>query len=190
MMLFRIGDGPSDAGPRLGGRSPAGVSPEDATLKYFLTIPLGRGEDELSVFVDPGYALEHPGQIVSTVGVEVVVHTRSQRANEARSFDSTLSPHPLVPIEEVPDEQEENGEILPSSANKFGGRPYLVRRGGELEAKVSSLESAGFSQCLQIDFPGSEDALVTGDWPVGTGIFHLLLRTQHGQVAWRCFWEQ
>lgn len=189
MKLLRIGEGPSEDGPRLGGRPPRGVCSSNSRLKYFFTVPSDLEFEEVSVFLDPDFGLSNSGKIVQGDGVEVVGHARSQRETEPGHADSALTPHPLMIGAPGPDEQEEEGQVLPHSGSKLGGRAYLVRRGGRLEAQVAELERVGFQQIVQLDFPGAEDAAVGGDWPVGGGLFHLMGRVGERGWEWRCFFE-
>jgi hypothetical protein len=189
---FRIGEGPSTRGPRLGGPAPKGVAPVNKNLRYFLTAPVGDTGTYFSVFSNTASEFifgEAAGQVVANGDVEVLFHSDVERDDASRPWDSELTPHPLLLGDEKPDAQDEDGEVTPSSEHKLGGTPYLVCRGGALESQVSDLLSIGFRQLLQIDFPGADDALVSGDWPCGTGMFHVLIRSTESGYEWRCFWE-
>ena len=50
--------------------------------------------------------------------------------------------------------------------------------------------AAGYLQILQLDFPGGgEDALVSGNWPFGDGMFHLFGKPPFDRDHWRWFFE-
>jgi hypothetical protein len=192
---FVIGEGPSEHGPRLGGVAPEGIKPKVDGLRYFLTVPVDRpGEVMMSVFSDPS---EHfifggnAGKILAGSGVDVAFHGAVGRSKQSNACDSPLTPHPIVLLNEVADAQEEEGgEVVPNSANKLGGDPYLVERAGRLDEEVRQLLASGYRQSLQIDFPSAQDAAVSGDWPFGTGMFHVLTRQTDIGYEWRCFWEK
>lgn len=189
---FSIGSGPSETGPRLGGRAPQSVAPINPRLRYFLTVPLSGSSQEMSIFTDPSSAFVfggNAGRILSGGGIEIAIHDSTGRSPDQTSFDSELSAHPIRVGSVEPDVQDEEGIQRPFSGHKLGGKPYLVKTGGQLEASLQSLIDAGFRQALQIDFPGSEDGPVEGSWPFGTGLFHVMLKITPNEFAWRCFWE-
>ena len=147
----------------------------------------------MSVFTDPSSSFVfggNSGRVLAGGGVEVVFHGAVGRSKGPNAWDSPLSAHPIILCEEELDTQEEEGEVTPRSTHKLGGKPYLVQRGGSLEEEVRALESAGYRQALQIDFPGQQDALLSDPWPFGTGIFHVLIRRTDAGYEWRCFWEK
>lgn len=200
MVPFSIGNGSSEDGPRLGGAAPAGVCPSTNRLKYFLTSPIEPGL-MMSVFVDPAFAFgDGFKRVVDGGGVEVHFHPPTTRGLEPTAWDSELSPHPLVlgtEAEDVEpqDDDESSGDWQedeveePYSSHKLRGVPFLVEQGEDLDMAVRGLLGKGFYQCLQIDFPGHEDGDVSGTWPFGTGLFHVLIRRQRRDIEWRCFWQ-
>ncbi len=194
---FRIGDGPSRSGPRLGGMPPAGVMPTGDVLRYFLTVPLFHAPASgtmVSVFSDPSDRFlfgGNAGRILGREckGIEVSIHPDAPRTDSS-SHASTLTPHPIRLESSIVDVQDEEGMVVPRSGHKLDGAPYLVQRAGRLAHEVRVLAGMGFRQCLQIDFPGADDSSsIAGDWPFGTAIFHVLLRPTGGEHDWRCFWE-
>jgi hypothetical protein len=72
---------------------------------------------------------------------------------------------------------------MPWSGHKLGGRPYFVNRGEPVEQEVNDLLREGYEHVLQMDFPGNDpDAEVSGAWPFGTGMFHVLGRARRGEA--------
>lgn len=187
-----IGDGSSEYGARLGGRSPDGVTPTEPALRYVATFPLSAdGTEEASLFVspDPSFVFGgNMGRILRGSGIGVVRHTKSRRGSGS-PFDSPMSEHPLVLADRDEDETVEEGVAVPYSGHKIGGRPYFVHGEPELEDEVNALLGDGFWQCIQLDFPGGDgDAAVSGPWPFGTGVVHVLCRLD-GAFQWCAFWE-
>jgi hypothetical protein len=96
----------------------------------------------------------------------------------------------LVLGESSPDIVVVEDHLVPYSGHKMGGLPYFVEGEPSLEDPVQGLLRAGFVHLVQIDFPGNEgDADVSGPWPIGTGIIHLLARWNAEQFEWAWFWE-
>lgn len=186
-----IGRGPSDVGPRLGGRPPAGLSPR-WPLKYLLTVPWV-GTQELSVFVDTDPDFIYGDETALPVGAphfDVQLHSPCRRGGPGPN-DSELSEHPLLIGLEVDDigPVDEDGVQQPYSGHKLGGLPFVVHGDVALKKAIEELLEDGFSHALQIEFPGEPEAAVAGPWPFGTGPFHVLVRERAGQMDYRCYWE-
>ena len=100
---------------------------------------------------------------------------------------SGLSAHPLIVQEHLAEDTVLNGEggQLISSAHKFGGRAYCVQE-PELQGAEALLDS-GYVQALQLDFPGSADATVSGDWPFADGIFNLFMHPDESHPVYWAF---
>lgn len=189
-----VGTGASEEGPRLGGRAPNGVIPSGDELRYFFTVPLPDVKGvEVSVFMDMRDTFVFAGtagKVLAGAGIDVVRHAVTARGTEASRHDSEVSEHPLVLGEPRADMTSEDGEEVPFSNHKMGGRPYFVQGEPVLEDEVNRLMASGFVHLAQIDFPGNEgDADVSGSWPVGTALFHVLTRDGSNGFEWRCFWE-
>lgn len=189
---IRIGRGPSDTGPRFGGRAPAGVAPQNHSLKYLLTVPWGKGL-ELSVFVDadPDYIYDDAVLLpCGTPHFEVKLHRECGRGSRSPS-DSAMTEHPLLIDAEMDDlgPIDDDGIQRPYSGHKLGGRPYFVHGDLRLEESVAALRSQGFLHAVQMDFPADPDAKVAGPWPFGNGMFHVLVREVGTEVEAQCFWE-
>ena len=188
-----IGAGRSEEGPRLGGRAPQECAPSSRALRYLVTFPLtADGMEEASLFVDPDPDFVfggNAGKVLQGPQLEVVRHHRSRRCKSS-PFDSPVSEHPLLVADPKSDEVVEDGAAVPYSGHKIGGRPYFVHGEPSLEDEVGSLLAAGYCHCLQLDFPGGEgDAEVSGAWPFGTGLLHVLCNVSGEGFSWRCFWE-
>ncbi len=185
----RIGEADVTAGPRLGGRRPR--LPVREPGKYFLTVPLLGSDRFVSVFVTEGDALVGGhGRLHGPGLVTFVVHDESvARAQDAGAGDSSLSGHGLV-IGDVRPDLASDDDGAPWSGHKFGGRPYIVNRGEEIEAEVDSCLNRGFAQIVQMDFPGNAgDAAVRGAWPFVTGMFHVLAAGDGAGLEFRWFFE-
>lgn len=188
---FTVGAGESSSGPRLGGRAPRGVQPHASGLKYLLSVPWD-ATDEVSVFVDtdPDFIF---GDIELPCGrphFEVVRHAATVRGSPSIQ-DSALSEHPLL-VQGFSNDAaafDDDGVRRPVSGHKLGGAPYFVHGDMRLEAAISDLLRRGFAHAIQIDFPADPGANVSGPWPFGNGLFHVLLRVERDTLEWRCFWE-
>lgn len=188
---FVIGAGDSSAGPRLGGRAPTGVGPRSAGLTYLLTVPWD-ARSEVSVFVDtdPDFIYGEVDLPCGYPHFECVMHAPAQRGSSS-PHDSALSEHPLRVQEFSNDtgECDDDGIARPVSGHKLGGAPSFVHGDVRLEGAVADLLRQGFAHAIQIDFPADSGADVSGPWPFGTGLFHVLLRAERGVLEWACFWE-
>ena len=192
---FRVGEGPSERGPRLGGRAPDKVSPRlDAEgIKYFATLPLSlAGEFEVSIFAtyDFDTMSEVTGQVEMQGLVQLVVHEASKRGPDS-SLKSPLSAHPLILGDPKLDvSRSEDGDPEVESSHKLGGRPALIEPSRAAKS-LEKLELQGFTQVAQVDFPVTEgDADVSGNWPFADGLFHILGRAPYrGDQDWRWFFE-
>jgi hypothetical protein len=152
-----IGAGPSDRGPRLGGRAPAKTEPSDLAFRYFFSVPLpGFEAEEVSVFVHPSSdaLLQACGALAGTAEVDVIRHGAEGRRDANGSNDSPITEHPLLVGEPQPDLTVEDGEKVPFSGHKMGGLPYFVHGEPSLEGPVHELLRSGYVHLVQIDFPG------------------------------------
>jgi hypothetical protein len=173
---FRILDGESERGPRLGGRAPLGIG--DGLLqgdaRYVLTVPVAVApEIELSVFVQGELWEAMNRGIFSDKRVVAVAHAPSARRSDC-TYASVLSEHRIVVGDEAPDlvtDQSDDGGPKPMPDHKIGGRPYCIQE-PELEGAEALLDRS-MHQLLQLDFPGSQDGRVTGSWPFADGMFNL-----------------
>jgi len=194
---FNVGQGPNEAGPRLGGRPPANVLPRTSNefICYFLTIPLSvEPSQEVSVFTSSNFdrLLKACGNLNEEGLVQVVVHSSSRRG-KSLELSSSLSEHPLLLLEPREDWlMSDEGERIVASFHKLGGRPYFIQGKLGLEAAVRRLMAAGFAQVLQMGFPAvrGDTGEVEGDWPFGDGMFHLFGMAPFGPGDWRWFWER
>jgi hypothetical protein len=126
------------------------------------------------------------GVLGSSNLVQVLFHQETIRGDWTPE-SSGLSEHPLRIGETADDWFEDDGERIIESGHKFGGRPYLTRPNPTLEEQIRLIEDGGFVHVLQIDFPGGgEDAIVDGDWPFGTGMFHVFAQPPFNNP--RCYW--
>lgn len=188
-----IGEGPSQKGPRIGGLKPNGVAPSRMGGEYFGTICVSLDpvvDVSLFLFVGRDW-FGCSGRLWPAEGspIDVVVHGESVRGTDIESA-STLSPHPLILGARTSDWiRDESGEKLVAPSHKLGGSPSLMHGEPALEREVNALLSSGVRQVLQMDFPGNgNDALVSGNWPFGDGLFHLL-GTTGLDPKWFWFWE-
>jgi hypothetical protein len=182
-----------ELGPRLGGTPPQGVRPPNTggPLRYFATVSLAIQPDQhLSIFVadferiaDARGAVNEPGLL------EIVTHTPARRDGRT-DVDSQLSAHDLVLLPETADViREEDGNEVILSGHKIGGRPHLVRQNRKLLDGLRVIGDEGFRHVAQFDFPERDDAIVSGSWPFGDGIFSLFGRAPFGRADWRWCWD-
>jgi hypothetical protein len=122
--------------------------------------------------------------------LQVVVHAPAPRQVDSR-FSSHLSEHPLVIGDPLPDLiVDDEGDSSVESAHKIGGLPYLINNHEPLESDVERILAEGYLHLLQVDFPGGGgDALVSGDWLFGDGMFHLFGRQPFGPADFCWAWE-
>jgi hypothetical protein len=194
-LRLTIADGPSEMGPRLGGRSPLGVYPSEGKnpMRYFATIPLSTDpalETSIFVHIDPKVMVSHKLHKDDNT-IQVVVHGPSQRGSSS-ALDSKLSEHPLKLLEESDDWiiDPDDGSVIVESRHKIGGRPYVIQQGGALETAVNGIQQEGFIQVVQLDFPVVEgDAMVSGPWPFFDGEFHLFGKVPFQGQEWYWFFE-
>jgi hypothetical protein len=189
---FRIGDGESWTGPRIGGRAPAldHALPLVAGSQYVLTFPLFEqpvvyvsvfvnGEDSLWDAMNAG--------VQSDDRIVTVRHGDVPRGPSDR-FESELSSHPLEVSREIrhdviaPDGDDR--QII-SSVHKFGGRTHCIQ-GARLQG-ADELFDRGLVQVLQLDFPGREDGCVSGNWPFADGLFNLFMKPDEPALTYWAF---
>ena len=189
-----IVDGDSHSGSRLGGLPPLGITPGHVTplTSYFFTIRIADEPGlEVSVFLSLDFDRMADGAgIIHTSGelFEVVTHGRSVRT-AVSALISELTPHPLqhgIPCKDVIDDDDTQ---IVRPHHKLGGYPSIQETGEGLPAAVAQAYEHGFFQVLQIDFPGSGDGDVDGDWPFAGGTFHLLGSEPLDRCTWLGFWE-
>jgi len=194
---IRIGDGPSLSGPRIGGSGPIGVSPERlAEADYLLTLMLDDDHaTEVSLFLNHDW-WDFSDYYRCVLGedepwIEFVVHGSSERGlNNSRR--SLLTPFPLIYGPAILDQQgyfAEDGEAIPNSDHKIGGRPFIIKSETAFVNAIQKIEQNGFHQLFQLAFPGSRDANIAGDWPFGDGIFNLFFKREAGTYHWYYFWQ-
>jgi hypothetical protein len=191
---IRVGSGPSEVGPRLGGRAPGGVRPEGAPRStYLMTLPLS-SEPELdaSVFLSFDFdGMADGAGILKPNGlVTVLPHPPSRRAHN-REHASSLSEHPLI-LGAISSDKltSDTGMQVTKSSHKIGGRPFLMHGEPEIETDVGRAYRSGFRQLVQLAFPGgSGDAVVSGDWPFGDGLLHIFVHAAQSGLEFLRFWE-
>jgi hypothetical protein len=184
---FRIVDGESERGARLGGRAPDGVG--DSVLRedavYVMTVPLSSTPElELSIFVQGEIWAAMNQGLFSDVRVVALPHVPSHRRSDGR-FRSQLSEHRIVLGDEISDADPESDDAdgpKPWSHHKIGGRPYCIQE-PELEG-AEALSQRGFVQLIQLDFPGSADGAVSGSWPFADGMFNLFGKPPFDEFFW------
>lgn len=177
---------------KLGGRPPKGIIPKRGlySLKYFITVKLS-GEENLfiSLFVaDFENLLGVRGRVNKLGMVENVIHKPQQRENNSQ-FQSQISEHDIQILETENDSEEIDKEIIYLSGHKIGGFPHLIRNKNNLENDINKLFENGFLQIVQIDFPGNQDDVVSGDWPFGDGIFSLFGKAPFENENWFWCWD-
>jgi hypothetical protein len=177
---FRIPDGPSHSGPRIGGLAPSlPVLPDlRPSAEYIITFPLcvepvlyaslfrNCDPDEFFHALNDGFMSDN--RIVAAVHPDLPRGASGLHASQ-------VSPHPLL-IQAPGMDMLADGEggLVTSSDHKLGGRPYCIQD-PELEG-AAALFWTGYVQVLQVDFPGFEDGNISGPWPFGDGLFNLLWR--------------
>jgi hypothetical protein len=177
---FRIGDGPSETGARLGGRAPSLDYPaklrDDA--EYVLTVPIAaQPVVYASVFVNCDFDALLDAMnagIQADDRVVVVAHPEAGRSDSTR-YQSGLSAHPLLIGDSVCDDVDTiDDQKIFAGGHKIGGSPHCIQE-PELEG-AGDLMNRGFVHVLQLDFPGREDGDVRGNWPFADGLFNLFMR--------------
>lgn len=162
----------------------------DPDGQYVMTVPFLREPlVYVSVFVNCSYRTllgARNGGLQSDARIVVVRHGEANRDSVAANA-SGLTPHPLLlETQPAPDllDDEDGGRVIDSS-HKIGGRPYCIQE-PELDG-VEALLREGYVQAVQLDFPGSEDGDVSGNWPFGDGLFDLFLRVDPSATAYWAF---
>jgi hypothetical protein len=195
--LMRRGNEASEYGPRIGGRSPLGVKANTQCTNafYLLTLPTANDEySEFSIFLSgdkfndfanvPAYQLVSDESIIS-----VTLHKKSQRSTGS-VYDSSLSEHPMIISEIVPDINSEDGIVVnPISVHKIGGYPFFIRSIDTLESEVANIYQQGYRLMLQMDFIVKEDADWSGSWPFGDGLFTLFAKFPYQSEDWCWLWQ-
>jgi hypothetical protein len=167
----------------------------DVSTKYFMTVPVPGtdGREEASIFLPIRYEqlARAAAKMYRTGIVEVVTHPASRRG-PGGPFDSPLSEHAIVvdAVSQADSVPGDDGESVPASWHKLGGVPYIVNVEPAIAKAIERAFADGYCHYLQLDFPGGQgDALVSGDWPFGDGMFHAFTRAPFMESEWLFFWE-
>jgi len=121
--------------------------------------------------------------------IEFVVHGPSIRAvNELHK--PLLTPHSLIHSSAVSDQQvyKEN-ETIPISDHKIGGQPCLINPDSGFVDAIQEAKRLEYRHLFQLDFPGSLDADIGGDWPFADGLFNFFVKRNQGRYCWRYCWQ-
>lgn len=189
---FRIVGTAELSGGRLGGRPPKGAQPSDPSLRYFATVPLAT-EPSLfvSIFVaDLEEIMGLRGRVNPAGRVAALTHALAPRTEASSALDSPLSSHALSL--QRPDNDwiaDEEAERIRRPDHKIGGLPYLVREKSLLREQLDASFERGYHLVAQFDFPGPQDAAVSGDWPFADGMFALMGREPFGESDWLWYWD-
>ncbi len=191
---LRITDANGTEGAMLGGRAPMGIRPRSAqsSLRYFATIPLTIDPALcLSLFVaDFKEIVSLRGRVNELGFLSISRHPPLPRSTEPSQSDSALSEHNLWLLEATSDWiEDEEGKRLVRPNHKLGGRPYLVRQKTKLTSDLDELRRIGFIMVAQFDFPTGDDAVVSGNWPFGDGMFALFGREPFSEEDWKWYWD-
>ena len=189
---FIIGRNASDTSNRIGGHCPLDIRPTQVTerTRFVLTISLSRNPDlDVSTFIgfdfDEYYDNRGVGSIDDSDLVRYVVHPPSPISPE-ESLASELSCHSLVLCNEEFDSVTDD-EIW--THHKIGGTPYFGRFQNRAREWADTMGKEGFVHLLQLAFPDSDDASVTGTWPFHDSLFHLFAHeTEAGQFRFGSIW--
>ena len=195
---FQRGLGPSEIGPRMGGRPPKGIYPSSLCVepRYLLTLPLSEDrQSEITIF----YSWDQFNKLIGvpnnsiekSIGkyIDIAIHGHSFR-DIASPFTSDLSEHPVIisdPVNDlvIDDEIDE----APLSDHKIGGRPCRIRNLEQLFKNVASIQAQGYLQVVQLEFIGSNDVEWKGNWPFADGVFHLFGKPPFGEHNWCWIWQ-
>jgi hypothetical protein len=192
---FRIGDGVSTQGPRLGGRAPAFDAGVTAALpagaEYFLTFPLAVEPGLFaSLFLNAPFdeLLEaRNAGFMTDDRIILLTHGEVPRAGHTR-HQSPISPHPIILLPEAPDLiSDGEGGFIFDSGHKVGGQPYCIQE-PELPG-AADLFTQGLAHVLQLDFPGARDGGVKGSWPFGDGLFNIFWRPPFEGCQPHWYWQ-
>jgi hypothetical protein len=158
-----------------------------------LPVPGSQAGEEASVFLSFEFTqmARAAGTLTSSGPLVQLVRHPSSRRGAAGPLDSPLSEHALH-AEDVASTDSvllEDGSKVPASWHKLGGAPYVIDAGPEMAKAVQTAFSDSYFHYLQLDFPGDRDAQVSGDWPFGDGMFHVLARRPFLADDWLFFWE-
>jgi hypothetical protein len=149
-------------------------------------------ERHLSLFVsfEGEEMIKLSGSARATDLIQAVVHAPSPPDSGSRHA-STLLPRGFEALLETDDDLlADDGERVIRPGYKLGGRPHCVHDPLEYVDGGREVLSQGFVQAAQFDWFGlDEDADIEGDYPFGTGIFHVFVRNPSGQPEWRWLWE-
>src|ERR1051326_695104 len=156
----------ADAGPRIGGKAPEGITPPmmNPWSRYFVTVPLDE-ENELSIFISMDYDDASPSSLWENAVrlhssdcklVQCVVHHPARRSRSSL-LTSELSGHALRIADECPDiVVEPRGALLIPS--KIGGTPYFYYDNQAYMASVRGLFEESFIYLLQFTCPTAREA--------------------------------
>jgi hypothetical protein len=161
-----------------------------SACRYFATVPVSNTGLELSIFVNREFEelIHTSGELFVDDRVLLVVHGVSERGGSS-PYDSELSECPLFLGAEQDDwVVGDDGEEIITSLHKLGGRPHTIHDPPEYIQGTRDATALGMRQFLQFDFPAyGED--VSGSWPWGDGLFHVLFRGSLEAAEWASFWE-
>jgi len=179
---------------RLGGTPPIEIAPPSGStgLAYFATLPLvGNPAAHVSIFVS---RLEQlmcmRGRVNPSGGIEVCVHYALPRNPSPTPWDSHLSASRLGVLPEADDWiVDDDGSRRIRPGHKLGGRPHLIRTNARLIEDLQQLARRKYIHVAQFDFPGADDATVSGNWPFADGIFSLFASQPYGADDWAWCWD-
>jgi hypothetical protein len=190
---IRISDRTEGNSGSIGGQAPELAIPESwsSALRYFASVPLGVTPVSLvSIFVSEFESIvEVRGRVNELNLVQVAIHPPTARQVDAANA-SNLSPHWLEILRETSDWMvDDDGNRVVRPGHKIGGRPHIVRERPHLVRELVAIRDSGFRLVVQFDFPGREDAAISGNWPFGDGMFCLFGKQPFDQGNWRWYWD-
>jgi hypothetical protein len=178
---IRIASDDSASESRIGGFPPLGVRSLYADAQYFCTLPLSE-EYVMSIFgrfaSDEWFEAFGSLQVGSAL-LDVVLHQPTIRGRECEQM-SDLEARRLQ-IGSVRPDLDDDGYFYPF--HKIGGRASRLTDDA-LSGLLDRVESEGFMQFCQFEFPTPQDAAIGGSWPFGDALFHLWFRSFGGRVEW------
>lgn len=196
-IVFTIGIGDSESGPRIGGRSPMSVSTLNISDgRFFATMPVSKVPPlEASIFLDwqrfenfenvPVNRLQRSGREL----VEILLMGPTIRKKDS-SFSGPLSEHPLNLGSLAEDETiNEDEEKCVRSGHKLGGTAYLIQPRNSLVSELETLTLEGYRHVVQFDYMAPGDAEWQGRWPFGDGLFNVFGKPPFEDGSWRWLWQ-
>jgi hypothetical protein len=179
---------------RIGGNRPNNVKPlnsahDDAKKKYFCTIALDRDRNDLDVsfFINDeiDFCYEKKGiLLLDGEGINFILHKPEPISIET-DMASSLSMHSLY----VGDEDFDSDDIDQIwTHHKIGGVPYFRKRSDDLLDLIKTKMLEGYKHLIQLSFPDSDDAVVSGTWPFHDNIFHIFAKEENGSYHFFAIW--